>query len=85
MTFIHYQLPVLCQTDFKPVQGPRRRPFKIQAVFIKTAAVTGSLELVFSCEPARNASEMRTLSKDGINTFLPHEQSKHDIPAYTFR
>ena len=70
MTFIHWQLPVLCQTDFKAVQGPGRRPLKIQAVFIKTAAVAGALELVFSREPPRRAAEMGTLSKDGINAFF---------------
>jgi hypothetical protein len=70
MTLIHSQLPIASQRNFKTVQRTWRRPLKVQAVFIKTAAVAGALELVFSCEPARSASEMRTLGEDRINTFF---------------
>src|SRR3990167_9033993 len=50
--FIDQDLAVLGQADRKTLERARRRPFEINAGFIKTAAVAGAFEFLFRVQPA---------------------------------
>ena len=72
--FVDDKLTIVTDGNLKTVQRPRRRTFKIQAGFKKSAAVTGAFEFRFSGKPARRAAEMSAFREHRVNSGLfPHD------------
>jgi hypothetical protein len=66
--FIDHQLTIVAESNLKTVQRPRRRAFKIQSGFEKSAAVSRAFEFGFGGEPAWGAAEMSAFGEDRINS-----------------
>src|SRR2546425_5036006 len=57
--FVHENLPIIGKCDCIPFQRPRRRAFEVNARFVITAAVAGTLELLFCFQPIWRAAQVR--------------------------
>jgi hypothetical protein len=66
--FVDYELTIVAKSDLKTVQRPRRRTFKIQSGFKKSAAVARALEFGFCGKPPRRAAEMSAFGEDRVNS-----------------
>ena len=68
--FVDDKLTIIAKSDLKTVQRSRRRTFKIQSGFEKSAAVARALEFGFCGKPPRRAAEMSAFGEDRVDSSL---------------
>src|SRR5215469_10057556 len=68
---VHFELPVVADSDCIALERPRSGTFEIDAVFVITTAVTGAFEFLLPLKPVRRAAEMRANGSQSVNLSLP--------------
>src|SRR3989338_3025306 len=69
LRFIHNNFPIVVERYLETLQRSRRRPFKVNASFIKSTAVAGAFEFIVALQPVRRAPQMGAYRRKRVDLF----------------
>ena len=68
---VDFQLAVVCEANRIALPWARGGPFKVDAVFVKSATMAGTFKLLLGFQPVGRAAQVRADRFQGIDLLLP--------------